>query len=121
MLNDPASGRHLAVRLIGLQLGATLLGGVLFLAQDGRAALAAVAGGLLVVLGNVLMASRALVGLHAGVVLARFVAGVVLKWVTVVGGLYLVLVRWQLPPAPAIAGLALALAVHLFMFRQTQR
>jgi ATP synthase protein I len=121
VLNDPASGRHLAVRLLGLQLGATLLGGAIFLAQGWRSAVAAVAGGLLVVLGNAVMASRALAGLHAGVVFTRFITGVVLKWAVVVGGLYLVLVRWQLPPAPAIAGLALALAVHLFMFRHTQR
>lgn len=121
MLNDPASGRRLALRLLGWQLGATVLGSLVFLVKGWPFAMAALAGGLLVVLGNALMASRALSSLQVGLALSRFLLGVVLKWVTVVGGLYLVLVRWQLPPAPAIAGLALALAVHLFMFRQTQR
>lgn len=120
MLNDPAIGRRLAVRLVGLQVAAAALGGLVFLIGGGRSALAALAGGLCVALGNALMASRGLRGLRAGEVLVRFLAGLVLKWVTVTGGLYLVLVRWHLPPAPAIAGLALALAAHLLMFRQTQ-
>lgn len=93
----------------------------MFLIQGWQSGVAALAGGLVVVAGNALMASRALVGLRAGVVLLRFLTGVLLKWATVAGGLYLVLVRWHLPPAPAIAGLVLALAANLLMFRHSQR
>lgn len=95
--------------------------GLIFLTQGRRAALSALAGGLLVALGNALLAARLFAGMGAGASLARFLAGMLLKWVAVLGGLFLILVRWHLPPAPAIAGLVLALAVNLVMFRINKR
>lgn len=94
-----------------------MLTGFIFLALGRGAALSALAGGLLVALGNALLAARAFAGMGAGASLARFLAGTLLKWVTVLGGLFLIIVRWHLPPAPAIAGLVLALAVNLITLK----
>ena len=117
MSNHPAIGRHLAARLLSLQLAAAALAGLLFLTQGWRSTLAAVAGAMAVAAGNALMACRALTSLRAGAALLRFLTGVLLKWITVAAGLYLLLVCWRLPPAPMIAGLLLALVAQLLMFK----
>ncbi|GAP64891.1 hypothetical protein MBSD_n0173 [Mizugakiibacter sediminis] len=117
MLNSLAAGRRLAARLLAAQLGVAVLAALAFLAQGYRAAVAAGLGALMVAAGNALLALRLFGPGGAGRALAGFLVGTVLKWAVVLGGLYLVLVRWRLPPAPAIAGLALALAVNLMALR----
>nr|WP_277344526.1 ATP synthase subunit I [Oleiagrimonas sp. C23AA] len=105
------------MRLCVAQLLVAMLAGLIFLTLGRGAALSALAGGLLVALGNALLAARVFAGMGAGASLARFLAGMLLKWVTVLGGLFLITVRWHLPPAPAIAGLVLALAVNLITLK----
>ena len=45
------------------------------------------------------------------------VAGLLLKWVIVLGGLFLLLVHWRLPPGPVVIGLVAALLVNLMALR----
>ncbi|HET7268414.1 MAG TPA: hypothetical protein VFJ15_09915 [Oleiagrimonas sp.] len=113
MLNSLAAGRHLAARLLAAQFVAALIIGALFLMQGRFAALAAAAGAALVAVGTALMASRALARGRPGVVMLRVLMGAVLKWLVVLGGLYLVLAVWHLPALPAIIGVVVALAMNL--------
>lgn len=117
VLNSLAAGRHLATRLFVAQLGAALCVGALFLLQGRFAALAATAGGVLVAVGTALMASRALARGRPGEVMLRMLMGAVLKWLVVLGGLYLVLAVWHLPALPAIIGVVAALAMNLVALR----
>jgi len=118
VLNSLASGRNVALRIAVLQLAVAVLAGLAFLPQGPRAALAAGLGAALVALGTWLSAARAFSGLHgAQMALARLVAGVVLKWFVIVGGLGVVLFQYRLPPLAAVTGLLLALAVYLLAFR----
>ncbi|KGI76750.1 hypothetical protein [Oleiagrimonas soli] len=120
MLNSLAAGRRLALRLVLWQLGVAAMAGFIFLIQGRRAALAALASALAVALGNALAGARAFSPGGAGQALARLILGTLLKWAVVFTGLYVILVRWQLPPAPAIAGLILAVLVNLFALRFKQ-
>ncbi len=117
MLNTLAAGRLLAARLLAAQSGVALLVGLLFLLQGWRAAVSAAAGAVLVTAGTALMASRALTRGRPGVVVMRVLLGTVLKWFVVLGGLFVVLVVWHLPPLPAITGVVAALAVNLVALR----
>lgn len=53
-------------------------------------------------------------------VLARIILGTLMKWAVVFAGMYVIMVRWRLPPVPAIAGLMLAVMVNLFALRFKQ-
>lgn len=117
VFNTLAAGRRLAARLVVVQLGIALLVGLIFMLQGRQAAFAAAAGATLVALGTALLASRALVRGGAVVVLTRVLMGTVLKWLVVIGGLYLLLARWHLPPLPALVGVILALAANLMALR----
>lgn len=117
VLNSLAAGRRLAARLLVAQLGVAALAALAFLVQGRGAAVAAGIGALVVAVGNALLALRLFGSGGAGRALAGFLAGTLLKWAVVLGGLYLVLVHWQLPPVPALAGLVLALAVNLMALR----
>ncbi|HET6805807.1 MAG TPA: hypothetical protein VFH59_10255 [Frateuria sp.] len=118
MLNSPASGRRLALRIVMWQVAVAALVGLVFLMQGRREALAALAGALVVALGNALLGARAFAGLHgAGVALGRLLVGMVLKWIAVIGGMGVILIKLKLPPLAAITGLAAAYAVHLLAFR----
>jgi ATP synthase protein I len=117
VLNTLAAGRHLAARLLAAQLGVALVAGALFLLKGRHAAMAAAAGAVLVALGTALMASRALTRGRPDVVLMRVLTGMLLKWFVVLGGLYVVLVIWHLPPLPTIVGLVAALAVNLMALK----
>lgn len=120
MLNSLAAGRRLALRLVLWQLGVAVTVGLIFLIQGRRAALAALGSALAVALGNALVAARAFSPGGAGQALARLILGTLLKWAVVFTGMYVVLVRWQLPPVPAIAGLIVAVLVNLFALRFKQ-
>ncbi|MEI7035371.1 hypothetical protein [Fulvimonas yonginensis] len=118
MLNSPASGRRLALRIVMRQVGVAALVGLVFLMQGRREALAALAGALVVALGNALLGARAFAGTYgAGMALGRLLMGMVLKWIAVIGGMGVILIQLKLPPPAAITGLAAAYAVHLLAFR----
>ncbi|MEO7052794.1 MAG: hypothetical protein ABI128_14125 [Rhodanobacter sp.] len=118
MLNSPASGRRLVLRIIMLQLAAALLTGVVFLVSGRRDAVAAATGGLLVALGTALMSARVFSDIgSAGLALSRLLTGMFLKWIVIVGGLAVILFHYKLPPLAAITGLVAAYAVHLLAFR----
>ncbi|MEO5810635.1 MAG: ATP synthase subunit I [Rhodanobacter sp.] len=118
MLNSLASGRHVALRIVVLQLAVALLVGLAFLLQGRREALAAALGALVVALGTWLFAMRTFSRLQgARMMLTRLLAGILLKWLVVVGGLSVILFQYKLPPLPAVMGLVAAHAVYLLAFR----
>lgn len=118
MLNSLASGRHLALRILLLQLAVAALAGLGFLAVGGREAVSAAAGAGIVALGTALLSLRLFSGLGgAGVMLSRLLTGMILKWVVIVGGLIVILFQYKLPPLAAITGLVAAYAVYLLAFR----
>ena len=91
-----------------------------FLAQGRRAALAAGLGGCLIVLGTALMALRVFGrGQRVGAsrALVDMVVGMVLKWVVIIAGLYVLLARWQMPGLAVLAGMGTAMAVNLMALR----
>jgi ATP synthase protein I len=47
----------------------------------------------------------------------RFLVGMILRWIVLVGGLALILVQWKLPFLPALVGLVAGFAVNVFAFR----
>lgn len=119
MHNPLQDSRRSAFRLLGVQavvVTATALG---FLALGPEAALAAAIGGAAVLLGNALMTWRALGGgvQGAGMALYRLMVGIALKWLVVLGALYLALASDLLPPLPLMAGVVAGLAAFLLGFR----
>lgn len=119
MLNTLAAGRRQALTVLTAQSVATAGVALAFLVQGPGAALAALVGGGSVTLGSALMAWRTFGGGvgGAGVALLRLFGGLALKWLVIVGALYLALARWELPPLPLFAGLGAALAAFLLGFR----
>ena len=81
--------------------------------------MAALCGGALVVIGNTLLALRMFGAAQGGggFALSRLIAGAVLKWFVVIGGIYLVIVQFRLPPLPALCGLSATLLANLAGFR----
>ncbi|MEO6967663.1 MAG: ATP synthase subunit I [Rhodanobacteraceae bacterium] len=113
--NSIAAGRRLAVHMVAAQAGATLIAGLLFLVRGIPFAIAAWSGGAVVVVGTALLALRVFAPPPAagGATLGRFVVGMALKWIVVLGGVYLILVRWRLPPLPVLTGFGVAFAVNV--------
>ena len=112
MFNSLTANRRLAFRMVAVQAAVALLVGLVFLFQDVRAALAAGVGGLAVASGSLVLAWRSMTGpaTTAGLALARIVSGLVLKWIVVLGMLYVSLAQWNLPPLPLLCGLVAAMA-----------
>jgi len=73
---------------------------------------------MIVAIGTALLSSRLFsqVG-NAGMALVRLMTGMLLKWVVIVGGLIIIMVKYKLPPLAAITGLVAAYAVNLLAFR----
>lgn len=118
MLNSLASGRRLALRIMLLQLAVAVLAGVVFLVLGRREALSAALGAGVVALGTALLSARFFSGMDgAGVAFSRLLTGMLLKWIVIVGGLFVILFQYKLPPLAAIAGLVAAYAVYLLAFR----
>lgn len=115
MLNSLTTSRKLAARLLVAQALAALVAGLVCLPWGWRHAMAALTGGMLVMVGTALMAARGLTRGRSGVVLARMLLGMLLRWIVVLGGLFVVLVGLKWPPAPLIAGLVVALLAPLFL------
>jgi len=110
------------MRVVALQLAVTTIIGLLFLVQGFASAIAAWCGGLVVVIGTALLALRVFAPPLAGpgATLGRFAVGMLLKWVIVLGGFYLILAQWRLPPVPALSGFGVALAVNLVALKFKQ-
>ncbi len=101
-----------------LQLAVALLAGLVFLALGRREAMSAAAGAVIVALGTALLSLRFFSGLSgAGMALSRLLTGMLLKWIVIVGGLFMILFQYKLPPLAAITGLVAAYAVYLLAFR----
>jgi F0F1-type ATP synthase assembly protein I len=110
-------GQRLVMRVVALQAGCAGLVALLFLALRGSgAALAAMAGGLIVAIGTALFGWRMfLPGIAAASQLQRAMyAGEALKWFWVVLATWAALVRWKLAPLPLICGMFVALFGYVF-------
>jgi len=106
--------------MLAWQVVAILACAVVFLIQGRRAALAAGLGGCLIVLGTALMALRVFgkaYRIGASRALVDMIVGMVLKWVVIIAGLYVLLARWQMPGLAVLAGMGTAMAVNLMALR----
>lgn len=117
--NSLAAGRRLALQVTLAQVTVAIVVGALFLIRGTAPALAALGGGLAVATGTVLLALRVFrPALVSGTVtMRRFALGTLLKWLVVLGGLFLILVRLKLPPLPALVGLAAVMLVNVLALR----
>lgn len=115
MLNSVAAGRRLVLRAAVWQTAAVLLVALLFLAWGPLQALAAATGGLVMVAGSLSAAWLAFGGgvLGAGPAVLRLAAGVVVKWVVVIGVLVVGAGLWKLPPLPLLAGVVTGLVAQV--------
>jgi ATP synthase protein I len=108
------------LRIMLLQLAVAALACLVFLTLGRRdEAMAATAGAVVVALGTALLSARFFSGLSssAGMALGRLLTGMLLKWIVIVGGLFMILFQFKLPPLAAITGLVAAYAVYLVAFR----
>lgn len=115
MQNSIAAGRRLAVRVVCAQLGAALLVAAGFAFANWRSGVAALCGGGVVAAGTAVLALRMFAAgpASAGMVLGRLIVGNLLKWGVIALGLYLVLVKAELPGLPVICGVVAALVPQL--------
>lgn len=110
----------MAARMVVWQAVVVLVAAALFLVQGPHEMLATLLGGCLVMLGTVLMALRVFAGgvrIGAGMALADLIVGMGMKWVVIIGGLYVLLAKWHLPLLPVLAGMAAAMAVNVAALR----
>lgn len=123
MLNSVAAGRRLVLRAAVWQTGAVLLVALLFLPWGLPRAFAAVVGGLAIVVGALLAAWMAFGGGVLGAVSAvlRLVAGMVVKWVVVIGVLVVGAGLYKLPPLPLLAGVITGLVAQVLVATGKQR
>ena len=118
VLNSLASGRRLALRLLLWQLFAAIVVGLVFAMSGFREAIAAAAGATIVAVGNALLSVRLFSQVSdASVALGRFLMGMILKWMVIIGGMIAIMFVYKLPPLAAITGLVVAYAVNLLAFR----
>jgi len=117
--NSIAAGRRLAARVVAAQLAAATIAGLLFLVQGLHSAMAAWCGGLVVTLGTALLALRVFVPRPGSgkATLGRFAVGMLLKWMIVLGGFYLILVRAQLPLPATLVGAGVVMAANVLALR----
>ena len=115
MQNHPSSARRLAAWVLLSQVAATAASGLGWLAAGPREALAALAGGAVATVATALFALRSLggSGATAGTVLARLFAGTLLKWLVMIGGLYILLGRLAWPALPVVTGFGAALLAQV--------
>jgi F0F1-type ATP synthase assembly protein I len=114
VLNSVAAGRRLVLRATAFQLGAVLLVAMAFLLWGKSQALAAAVGGLAMVAGG-WFAARLAFGAGvtgAGTAMVRLLAGMVIKWITVVVVLLLGIGVWKLPPLALLAGTLTGMAAQ---------
>jgi hypothetical protein len=121
VINSLSAGRRLAAWLVLLQAGVALgTGAVFLLAQGAAAGFAALCGGVTAALGTAAMAACGFSGgvSDGGTALARMLAGMLLKWVVVLGGIGLLMLHWHLPAAAVLTGMAAALLTNLIAFKR---
>lgn len=121
MINSLAAGRRLAAWLVLAQMGMSLAVGLLFLLMQGsRPGMAAVCGGMTVVVGTCAMAACGFGGGVAagGTMLARMLVGMLLKWFVVLGGVGLLMLHWHLPAPPVLVGMTVALLANLIALKR---
>ncbi|MBN8736580.1 MAG: ATP synthase subunit I [Xanthomonadales bacterium] len=119
MDNSLAAGRRLAIQVVLAQAAAAIIVGSLFLVRGAASALGAFGGGVVVALGTAVLALRVFrpPPARGAVTMRRFALGTLLKWLVVLGGLFLILVRWRLPLVPALVGVATAMLVNWLVLR----
>jgi ATP synthase protein I len=117
--NSITAGRRLAARVVAVQLGLAIIVGLPFLLQGFHSAIAAWCGALVVVLGTAVLALRVFAPPPAGgrATMGRFAVGLLLKWMIVLGGFYLILVRAQLPLPATLAGAGVAMLANVLALR----
>jgi len=117
--NSLAAGRRLAIQVVLAQAAAAIIVGSLFLVRGAASALGAFGGGVVVALGTAVLALRVFrpPPARGAVTMRRFALGTLLKWLVVLGGLFLILVRWRLPLVPALVGVATAMLVNWLVLR----
>lgn len=123
MLNSVAAGRRLVLRAAVWQTAAVLLVALLFLLRGVPHAVAAAVGGLAIVAGALLAAWMAFGGGVLGAVSAvlRLVAGMVVKWVVVIGVLVMGAGLYKLPPLALMAGVVTGLVAQVLAAAGKQR
>jgi ATP synthase protein I len=124
--NHPSSAQRLAAWVVLSQVAASALSSLGWLAAGPREALAALAGGAVATVATALFALRYLggSGVTAGTVLARLFAGTLLKWLVMIGGLYVLLGRLAWPALPVVTGFGAALVAQVaggFIKAMTER
>jgi F0F1-type ATP synthase assembly protein I len=115
-VHDPiAAGRSAAARAVAVEIAASGLVALGFLALDWRHALAAAIGGAAMAAGNALSIALAFGGgiQRAPVAFGRLLLGVMGKWMVVLAIFVLALAGWRLPPLPLLAGLAVSTLGYL--------
>ena len=114
MLNSVAASRSAALRAVAYQMVAVVLVALMFLPMGLSAPLAALLGGISMVLGNGLAATIALGGgvVTARSALSRLMLATGLKWLVVMTIFAIASGVWRMAPLPLIAGLAVALIAH---------
>jgi hypothetical protein len=102
--------------VVAAQVAVTAALGLLWLLAGREQGVAALAGGAVAVAGTALFALRFLGPEHAGAgfVFARFVGATALKWLVMVGGLYVAIGPLGLPPLAVVTGFAAALVAVLY-------
>ena len=115
MQNSIAAGRRLALRVVGAQALVTVVVAAGFLLQGWQSSLGVLSGGFTVTLATGILALRVFAAppAAAGVVMARFIVGNLLKWGVIALGLYVAMVTIALPPFAVMAGLIAALLPQL--------
>lgn len=115
MYDPVAMGRRSALRAVAIEAIVAGLVALAFVMQGLQHVLAAAVGGGAMLLGNALAASLALGGgvQPARAAFARLLAGVMGKWVLVMGVLAVSFGVWRLPPLPTLAGVAAGMLAYL--------
>ena len=117
-MNSLAANRRLAYRMVAVQAVVAMLVALAFLvAQGNKEALAAAIGGGAAALGSLVLAWRSLPSTpkSAGWSISRMVSGLVLKWVVVLGVLFVAMAKLAMPPLPLVVGLAAGVMSALFL------
>lgn len=119
MDNSLAAGRRLAAGVVAAQAAAATVVGLLFLLRGAESALGAFGGGASVAVGTGLLALRVFRPQLArgAVAMRRFALGMLVKWLVVLGGLFLLLVRLRLPLVPVVVGVGAAAIANWLVLR----
>ena len=115
MQNSIAAGRRLALRVVGAQALVTIVVAAGFLVRDWQSSLGVLSGGFTVTLATGILALRVFAAppAAAGVVMARFIVGIVLKWGVIALGLYVAMVKAGLPGFAVMIGVIAALVPQM--------